>query len=65
MFDVGHLLNNVLSTMSYERRAKERKIKKCIYDVPNLERMVFRKTSRKSNREVLLRDMACRNHIQS
>lgn len=28
MFDVGHLLNNVLSTMSYERRGKERKIKK-------------------------------------
>lgn len=27
MFDVGHLLNNVLSTISYERRAKERKKK--------------------------------------
>lgn len=26
MFDVGHLLNNVLSTMSFEGRAKERKM---------------------------------------
>lgn len=65
MFDVGHLLNNVLSTMSYERRAKEREMKEMHLWCAKLRENGLQENISKSNREVLLRDMACRNHIQS